>query len=537
MFCGIQRRRYRNMRLAIFNTLIVGLMVSVVATKQPNIVYIMADDFGFNDIGYHNPDIFTPNLDKLASSGVKLENYYVQPVCTPSRSQLMTGRYQIHTGLQHSVIFAPQKLCLPLDEVTLPQKLKEVGYKTHIVGKWHLGFYRKECLPTYRGFDSHYGYYCGNEDYNLKTVCGFFHGWKHSGKYCGFDFHDDEKPAWSANGTYSTFLYGQRAREVIINHNQSQPLFLYLPFQSVHFPLQAPDDYIKLYSHIQDPHRRVYSAMVTVMDDMVGLVAETLQEMGMMDETLIVFSTDNGGQTLYGGNNWPLRGRKESLWEGGIRGVGFVTGYGVQNPGRVSRGLFHVSDWFPTLLNIAGGNTNGTKPLDGVNVWNAIADPDSSSPRTEILHNIEPMFKRPYGLNPKLKPFPNKHGIDTVKGHTALRIGKWKLHTGDPGHDTWNPAPQLYLTQEVDLSCEMDSENLAECGLFPTIDDSSVRLYDIEADPEERSNMASYFPHIVDSMLERLAEYNATAVPVLWPPPDDNCDPSLRGGVWGPWVD
>ncbi|CAK8694461.1 unnamed protein product [Clavelina lepadiformis] len=501
---------------------------------QPNIVFIIADDLGYHDVGYHGANIFTPNIDELAVNGVILENYYVQPICTPSRSQLMTGRYQIHTGLQHSVIFAPQRNCLPLDEITLPQKLKEVGYGTHLVGKWHLGMYRKECLPTYRGFDSHYGYLAGAEDYYSKLVTAKVNG----ERFAGLDFRDDLTPVFSANGTYSTYLYEKRATEIIYRHDQRKPLFLYMAFQSVHFPLEAPQHYIDMYSHVKDKNRRIYSAMLTAMDDAVGAIVDALKDTKMFENTLVIFTTDNGGQTLFGGNNWPLRGRKASLWEGGVRGVGFVHGAGVKDTKRTSMELMHVSDWFPTLLHVAGANATVTKPLDGLNVWEAITHKTAKSPRTEILHNIDPSFTRPYSPTPPMRPYINKHGVDTLHGHTALRMNKWKLYTGDPGYENWDPVPSLYLNSTVDTTCLVSDGYHPDCITGPEAlkEVPSVRLFDILADPEERHDVADYFPHIVDTMLGKIAAYNKTAVPYRFPKFDPRSNPALQGGVWGPWV-
>ncbi|XP_022099657.1 arylsulfatase B-like [Acanthaster planci] len=294
--------------------LILLLMISTnhrIACKKPNIIFILADDYGFHDIGYHGSEIKTPNLDRLAAEGVKLENYYVQPICTPTRSQLMSGKYQIHTGLQHGVITPEMPSCLPLDDVTLAEKLKELEYATHVVGKWHLGMYKKACWPTRRGFDSYFGYLLGKEEY-------FTH--KRNGS---LDFRDQENPVWNYNGIYSTHLFTQRAQDILRQHSQNsnQPFFLYLPFQAVHSPLEVPEQYMIPYWHIQDKFRRIYAGMVACMDEGIGNITQTMDQLGLWKDTVLIFSTDNGGQIYLGGNNWPLRGWKESLWEGGTHKV------------------------------------------------------------------------------------------------------------------------------------------------------------------------------------------------------------------------
>ncbi|KAK5919971.1 hypothetical protein CgunFtcFv8_023818 [Champsocephalus gunnari] len=356
--------------------------------NQPHIIFILIDDQGFNDIGYHNPTIKTPTLDKLAAEGVTLENYYVQPICTPSRSQLLTGRYQIHTGLQHSIIRPSQPSCLPAHMDTLPQRLREAGYSTHMVGKWHLGFYRKACLPTRKGFDSFFGSLTGSVDYYSYGSCD-------GPGVCGYDLHEDEGVAWGQEGKYSTTLFTQRARKILETHDPTErPLFLLLSLQAVHTPLQPPKSYIYPYRDMANVARRKFAAMVSTVDESVRNVTYALRKLGYYRNSVIIYSTDNGAQPFTGGSNWPLRGRKGTYWEGGVRGVAFVHSPLLRRRRRVSKALLHITDWFPTLVGLAGGNISQSQGLDGFDVWPTISE-GKESPRQEILHNINPLHKPP----------------------------------------------------------------------------------------------------------------------------------------------
>ena len=482
-------------------------------SSKPHIVFIFADDYGFNDVGYHGSEIKTPVLDQLANEGVILEKYYVQPICTPTRSTMLTGRYQIHTGLQHGIIRATQPNSIPLDETIIAEKLRQIGYKTHLVGKWHNGFYKNECTPTSRGFDSFFGYFTGAEDYYTHIAHEVYSRSPYR-LWRGYDLRRNESVSTEEKGKYSTLLFAKEAQKVIVDHDSSSPMFLYLAFQAVHSPSQVPQQYIRQYKGvIKNKKRRTYAGMVSAMDEAIGNVTKTLKEKGLWNNTVLIFSTDNGGYVYEGGNNWPLRGWKGSLWEGGVRGVGLVNSPLLTKPGRISHEMIHVSDWFPTLVILAGGDLNGTKPLNGFNVWETI-NRGEPSPRTEILHNIDPV-KTPWynaSFSPGYKWCPQ----------AALRVGDWKLLTGCPGDSRWIPAPN-------------SSFSLSEENDFKT-DAKKLFLFNIAEDPDERHELSSQYPEKVRELLARLEEYNNTAVPVRYPDPDPASDPKLHGGAWSPWV-
>lgn len=354
---------------------------------RPHIVYIVADDLGRKDVGYHGSDIKTPTIDKLAQEGARLEQFYVQPMCTPTRAALMTGRYPLRYGLQTLVIPSSMRYGLATDEWLLPQAMKETGYKTVMVGKWHLGHADRKYWPRQRGFDYFYGAVLGEIDY-----------FKHSAHGVRDWYRNNELVKEEG---YVTQLWGKDAVARIMEHDPKTPLFLYLAFTAPHTPFQAPQEYLDRYKLIADSTRRAYAAMIAVMDDEIGKVVAALEKKKMRDNTLIVFMGDNGGTTLAAlagegdvsklklpADNGPYRGGKGMLYEGGTRVPALANWPGRIRPGEVKE-VMHVVDMFPTLAGLAGANANKGKPLDGLNVWASISE-GKPSPRQEVVYNVEP---------------------------------------------------------------------------------------------------------------------------------------------------
>lgn len=473
------------------------------SSKAPHIVLVVIDDLGWSDVGFQGSVIHTPNINRLATEGVILENYYVQPLCTPTRSTLMTGRYPIHTGLQHFVIEPPEPYGMPLNLTTLPQKLKEAGYATHMVGKWHLGFFEWTYTPTYRGFDSHYGFYTGCGDHYKHERLGIL------------DLRDNTSPVRDMNGTYSANLFTKQAQRVIENHDSSRPLFLYLPFQNVHFPVQAPQRYIDKYGFINDTTRKTYAAMLDIVDEAIGNVTKSLEKAGLWENTLLIFTTDNGGLPGSGGYNWPLRGQKKTLWEGGVRGVAFVHGKMLQRKGVKNRELLHSTDWYPTLVKLGGGKLDKSSvPVDGFDVWDTISI-GKASPRTEILLNID--------LAPDEELYNEMESDDPLYQGAAIRVGDMKLLMSCP-NSTWFKPPELGNIRTKDTNFHKAR------GLI------KLALYNITADPTEHIDLSQKLPDVVSKLQERLQFYKQTAVSPLNKPADPEAWVVARkNGCWTPW--
>ena len=416
------------------------------ADNKPNIVYIVADDLGWKDVGYHGSDIKTPNIDKLAEDGARLEQFYAQPMCTPTRAALMTGRYPFRYGLQTLVIPSAHTWGLPTDEYLLPQALKDAGYETAIVGKWHLGHADPKYWPRQRGFDYQYGPMLGEIDYFTHEQHGVT------------DWYLNNKVVKEPG--YSTTLLGNAAVKLIDDHNTAIPLYLYLAFNAPHAPYQAPQEYLDQYKNIADPSRRAYAASITAMDDEIGRVVAALKQKGMRDNTIIIFQSDNGGtrNAMFSGeqdmskvtipcDNGPYRDGKGTLYEGGTRVPALVNWPGHIKPGTVVDGIMHVVDTYPTLINLAGASMAKSKqPLDGIDMWATISQ-GKPSPRTEVIYNIEPF-------------------------RAGVREGDWKL--------VWRtPLPQV------------------------------VELYNLAQDPGEKNNLAAQYPEKVAALQKRANELAA----------------------------
>ena len=354
--------------------------------EKPNIVFLLADDLGFKDVGYQGGTIKTPAIDALAAEGTRLNQFYVQPVCSPTRSSLLTGRYPMRCGLQAGVVRPWAQHGLPLAERTLAQALKEAGYTTAICGKWHLGHLDHRYLPTARGFDHQYGHYNGAIDYYTHI------------RDKGLDWNRDDRPIREKG--YATDLIAAESVRLIEAHDVSKPLFLYVPFNAPHSPFQAPPSYIDRYKHLAPGNERTFAAMVTCMDDAIGQIVSALNKRGMRRNTLIIFCSDNGGMNFVS-DNGPLRGEKGLLYEGGIRVPALVVWPGVLKAGAVVNEPLHMVDMYPTLLALAGGRLEQPLPLDGKDAWATIAE-GKPSPHEEILLNVTPY-------------------------NGALRQGNWKL--------------------------------------------------------------------------------------------------------------
>ncbi len=443
------------MKQLILVTFFLILHSSFAAEQRPNIVFLLIDDLGYADCGFNGgKDIHTPNIDKLAHDGSVLESLYVQPVCSPTRSALMTGRYATHTGV-YTIVRPHATWGLPLTERTLANALHDAGYATAITGKWHLGEFEPAYLPTARGFDHHYGHYFGMIDYNTHL----------RGK--DLDWYRDGQQLKEEG--YSTHLIAHEACRTITEKDKAKPLFLYVPFNGVHSPHQVPDEYLKTYGELKGARQKL-AGMLAAVDEAIGQIVAALETTGQRDHTLILFSTDNGGPPP--GSNAPLRAFKGSIYEGGVRGCAFANWPGHIPADKRIKEPMHTVDWYPTLVKLAGGSLEQKTALDGKDVWPMLTQ-GAPSPHDAILCVQSP----------------------TV---AAVRMGDWKLVMNGSDADS-EEAPAGAAKAKGKKGKSGDAVE-------------KIALYNLVTDIGEKENVADKEPERTATMRAKLAEFLKGAV-------------------------
>ena len=471
------------------------------AAPRLNFVHLLADDLGQSDVAFNNASrgFLTPALDALVADAqtVRLTRFYVQPICAPSRATLMTGRLAIYLGTQNKCWHKHDAAGAPLDKPFISQVLKDAGYATAVFGKWDLGWFRSEYTPTRRGFDRFLGFYGGDE--------GYFSHWANG----GFDWVDDDAPAYDGyrgydalNGTYTDDLLLPAAAAFVARHAaNATPFFAYMSFQNVHRPLEARDAALARFPHLEGV-LKLKAAMVSSLDDAVANVTTALVDAGALARTVLWFHSDNGSPgDRDGGSNFPYRGHKHQLWEGGVRVPAFIRvpeALGVTPAKRDYDGLLHASDVFATYASLAGVAAADLPTLDGYDAWNAMVT-GAPSPRGELLLDIA-----------------DPDSSMTISGGplAALIWGDLKLVIGVNDDDDAYDATGGGFTE----------------------------LYNVSVDLFEQHNLVGDDEHaqVFKRMQERMDWYRGESVPV-WTK-DSSCssaEVSWIGGMplWLPWCD
>lgn len=428
---------------------------SPVDGSKPNIIFILSDDVGWNEPAFNGGDAkLTPHLTKLRSQGVSLHQFYVHAVCAPTRAAFLTGRYAFRTWSDwRSEDFGKPsylaKLGMELvrnkqgdetrrihgvatEERTIAEALKDSGYFTSIAGKWHCGEWLPGQLPMGQGFDHQYGHYGWGIDYNNKTI-------PHNApaRFAVYDWHRNQKPVFEPG--YSTDLIANEAVRVIAEHRmerQEQPLFMYVAFNAVHGPLEEIPRYV-------EQHGKRYAAL-KCLDDAVGLIVNAVDQSGFGDNTLVIFSNDNGG--LREEMNAPYRGTKNTNYEGGVRVPCLMRWPEKIKANSTNDGMIHVTDLFSTFATLAGASLDQERPLDGKNMTDVIFS-YSKSPRDEIIFEVSGSVRFP-----------------------AIRKGRYKL--------------------------------------------VGKELYDLEADPSEKTDIATKHPEIVKQLTDRVTSVGKERPPL-----------------------
>ena len=423
------------------------------APTRPNVVLFLADDLGCHDLGaWGATDLKTPNIDSLAAGGVRFTNWYAAaPVCAPSRAALLTGRHPIRAGVPGN---GPP---LRATERTIAEVLKPAGYATGLFGKWHLGD-TPENDPNSHGFDRFFGFHAGCIDY-------YSHRY-YWGEPRVPNYHDlwRDRTEIFADGQYTTEMFAAEAARFVRDH-RAEPFFAYVPFNAPHYPMHAPNKYMQRFNTLE-PERRTYAAMISAMDDGVGEVLRTLRELRLEQNTLVLFSADNGatrearaglnGQPATAGNNAPFRGNKFSAFDGGMHVPMIMHWPGVIPRGKVVREVGSHLDLLPTIAKIAGAALPDDRTLDGSDALPLITQ-DAPSRHDAIYWSSG--------------------------GQLAVRRGKWKLVKDGK---TFDGTPN---------------------GDKPLTGDDALFLSNLEEDPGEAVNLRHRFPEITDELATMMQKW------------------------------
>jgi len=508
-------------------------------SKPPHIIQILADDYGWADVGFHRKEdptneVQTPNIDQLVADGIELDRHYVFKYCSPTRSALISGRNPIHVNVLNlePTYHNPKDpvsgfSAVPRNITGIAAKLKSGGYATHMVGKWDAGMATPDHTPKGRGFDTSLHYFHHANDY-----------WSERNGACQgtpvVDLWNTDNPASKLNNSfectqknqapeciYEDGLFTQHVLDIINAHNPDLPLYIYWAPHNIHEPLQVPDAFLQKFSFIDVPARRFYLAMVNYLDTNIGKVVDALKQKGLWDTTLITFSSDNGGPIYNNGtagaNNYPLRGGKVSNWEGGVRVNAFVSGGFVptERRGSVETGYIAVWDWYATFSRLAGVDPEdlrakeaGLPPIDSLDMWPLLSGQNKTSPRTEI-------------------PLGDTLASDTIIG--GLIQGPWKLLLGPIAQNGWTGP--IY----PNASTNWDSgSSIERCGR------QIGCLFNIAEDPTEHQEVSSKYPDIQKKLFDRITELSKS----VFSPNRGEVDPkacqaavNVYGGFWGPWLE
>ncbi|XP_077544764.1 arylsulfatase B-like [Haemaphysalis longicornis] len=548
-----------------------SLIFSGVHAKKspPHIIFVLCDDMGWADTSlFGSSQIPTPNLDALAANGRLLNQYYTLPLCSPSRAALMTGLYPIRLGLQDSVFLSSEKGGLNTSVPTIAERLKSLGYRTHALGKWHLGYSRLVYTPRRRGFHTFYGSY--------SEATNYFNPYLNFYNHCGVDFWDNEVAVRNTSGAYSTDLLTQRAIDIISHHNTSTPMFLYLASAAVHgqtleVTTDAPERNLAKFPYIGDRNRTLLAGTVDALDESIGRVVKALYDRGMLSNSIIVFTSDNGGSP-WGpfsntGSNWPLRGSKGTLWEGGIKVPALIwSSLLPQNEDVVVSKIAHVADWLPTLYSAAGGQVQDLGNIDGLDLWPALSAPKSTSgapwPRREFLVNADSLtglsayrdgvYKLVSITGPSVNgsryPFDGRD----LQVHIPTPGGMMPSTSANASVNRLDSLMTSSLTWEVleELNCgklavptgwrkrgavKCSPGNSSVPGLAKLR--KGHYLFDLSSDPCELNNLAEEQPSVVAEMAKTLEHYLAVAEPAKRHTLDTRGFPEYNDCLWARWED